>query len=450
LKVLTISLPGDYDYPYMKRLEIFSIILCSLLILASCGAPPALPSSPSEATPIPAPILTYTLTTSVTPSNGGYISPSDGQYKAGIQVTLTAVPGSGYTFDYWEGHASGSSPSIDILMNSNKSVIAHFKSITSAAIPPPSTITPLPEEIKKIPPYTGLVTRYYAWQYGGREWTWELQIPQALYDYYREMPRPPTRNYSVYVTHPLDDTYIDRLVDEIREAAQQKDFDELETVEFAVSFVQSLPYTSDSVTTPYDEYPRYPIETLVDNGGDCEDTSILMASLLNRMGYGVVLITFPHHCAVGVLGGEGIYGTYWEHNGGKYFYLETTNTGWGIGKVPKEYEGTTAYIFDMAPTPILTHDWSATSRGSIVELEVKVKNCGSASADSVYILVGFDAGEDKLWNPEQSQPFQVLVDYQVTIKFSLQAPLNKHTRLIIQIVDDGYAVDESHSKWFDT
>ena len=432
---------------HMKRLVIFTIALCSLLVLANCGAPPALPSPPSSTTPAPTPTptQTYTLTTNVTPSDGGYISPLGGEYAVGTQVTLTAVPASGYTFGYWEGYASGSSPTIHIIMNCDKSVTAHFESITSPPTPPP-----LPAVIREIPPYTGLISCHYDWTYRTKEWTWELQIPQELYRYYKEIPRPPTQNYSVYVTHPLDDTYIDYLIDEIRKAARQEGFDELETVEFAATFVQSLPYTSDSVTTPYDEYPRYPIETLVDGGGDCEDTSILMASLLNHLGYGVVLIILSDHCAVGVLGGEGIYGSYWEYNGEKYFYLETTNIGWGIGEIPKEYEGATAYVFDMVPTPILTHDWSATGTGSIVELGVTVHNLGSAPADSIYILAGFDAGGGMLWNPKKSQPFQVLVNHQVTVKFSLQVPLDKHTRLLIQIVDDDYAVDQSYSEWFDT
>jgi|GEM_PF-1230107 len=54
------------------------------------------------------------------------------------------------------------------------------------------------------------------------------------------------------------------------------------------------------------------------------------------MGYGVVLIKLPGHVAVGVRGGEGIYGTYYSENGEKYFYLETTSEGWKIGETPDE------------------------------------------------------------------------------------------------------------------
>ena len=278
-----------------------------------------------------------------------------------------------------------------------------------------------------------------------------MQIPQALYDDYKGIPRPPTANYSVYVTHPLDDTSMNNLVKMIERVAEKEGFSELEKVEFATTFVQSLPYTSDSVTTSYDEYPRYPIETLVDNGGDCEDTSILLASLVNTIGYGVILIAYPgSHCAVGVKGGEGIHRTYFKYKEGKYFYVETTNTGWGIGAIPKEYAGVKAKIYDMTPTPILIHTWKARGEGTTVDLEVTVENLGSAAAHNVYAFVGFDAGGGKLWNPQESKTFTLSVDQSITVKFSLRAPLEKHTRLVIQIIYGSYAVDESYSKWFDT
>lgn len=310
-----------------------------------------------------------------------------------------------------------------------------------------------------------VLARHYAWSYSGNEWTVELQIPEALYNYYMDLPRPPSENYSVYITHPSDDDYIKSLTDEIENIARQEQFSELEKVEFATAFVQHLPYTTDSVTTSYDEYPRYPVETLVDDGGDCEDTSILLAALLNEMGYGVVLVAFPEtsdtdgHMGIGVLGGEGIYGTYFNVDGQKYFYVETTNTGWGIGDIPEQYERVGVNIYEMVPTPILTHKWTGETTERIlgsqvteftVDLQVIIENLGSSPADDVFILAGFDAGGGKIWNSEKSQPFNISVDQRVTIKLTLQAPLGKHTRLVIQVVDDGRAVDESHSEWFDT
>jgi hypothetical protein len=71
----------------------------------------------------------YTLTTSVSPAGGGSVSPAGGTYAAGSQVTLTAIPASGYSFSHWGGHASGSQNPITITMNSNKSITAYFTTV---------------------------------------------------------------------------------------------------------------------------------------------------------------------------------------------------------------------------------------------------------------------------------------------------------------------------------
>jgi hypothetical protein len=307
----------------------------------------------------------------------------------------------------------------------------------------------LPEIIDEESISTELIARDYTWTYEG-EWSWHGEIPQFLYEYYQKLPRPPTMNYSVYVTHPLDDPYIDILVDKIEEAARKRGFNDYQTVEFAAAFVQSLPYTADSVTTPFDEYPRYPVETLVDNGGDCEDTSILLASIIEKLGYGVVLIELPDHCAVGVKGGENVYGAYWEHEGNKYFYIETTDLGWKIGEIPDVYEGATATTYPMVPVPILTHEGSLKGNDYFAEVEVTVKNIGTAPAQNVSVLAGFDAGEDLVWNSQESQFVTIGVNQEAKVTLKLRIPSDKHTRLIVQVLNDNIVVNESYSEWFDT
>lgn len=68
----------------------------------------------------------YTLTVHIAPPGGGSVSPGSGTYKGG-EITLTATPHANYTFDHWSGDAKGSSPSVSITMNGNKTVVAHFK-----------------------------------------------------------------------------------------------------------------------------------------------------------------------------------------------------------------------------------------------------------------------------------------------------------------------------------
>ncbi|MFA5056269.1 MAG: hypothetical protein WC562_08930 [Dehalococcoidia bacterium] len=326
-------------------------------------------------------------------------------------------------------------------------------STVSCALLPNSTSTSEPVQIIAEPTYSpDTINRQYEWSYDKQTWQWTLAIPQSLYDYYAERPRATTQDYSIYVTHPADDDYIDTLVDKIEEVAASAGYDAWETVNFAVSFVQGLPYATDDVTTAYDEYPRYPIETLADNGSDCEDTSILMAAILHHMGYGTVLISLPNHMAVGVLGGEGVSGTYWPRSDGNYYYLETTGSGWEIGELPPEYEGLNANnIYDIAPVPILSQDWSAQSSSfGKTSLTITIENLGTAAATDVYIYAAFDAGSGMVWNAEESDLFDLGIDQSVTITMQLNTPKAEYTRLIVQIVDNGYAVDTSYSEWFDT
>ena len=56
----------------------------------------------------------------------GTVTPGSADYEAGTTVTLTAVPDAGAVFDHWEGDAAGTSPTVDVLMTSDKEVTAVF------------------------------------------------------------------------------------------------------------------------------------------------------------------------------------------------------------------------------------------------------------------------------------------------------------------------------------
>jgi len=97
------------------------IIACTIAIIAAIvlfNIKPWERTQPAE---------TYTLTTIVSPSGAGSISPPGGEYESGRQVTITASPASGYTFDHWSGSASGTASVVTITMDSDKSVTANFE-----------------------------------------------------------------------------------------------------------------------------------------------------------------------------------------------------------------------------------------------------------------------------------------------------------------------------------
>jgi hypothetical protein len=76
---------------------------------------------------------TYALSVNISPLGAGSVSPLSGEYEPSVQVTLTAIPASGYTFDYWDGDVSGSSATITISIDSDKTVIAYFSVVDIAA-----------------------------------------------------------------------------------------------------------------------------------------------------------------------------------------------------------------------------------------------------------------------------------------------------------------------------
>ena len=71
---------------------------------------------------------TYTLTTTVSPSEGGTVSPSEGEFTEGEQITLTGTPtDDGWVFSRWEGDWSSSSNPTTILMDRNKILVGVFE-----------------------------------------------------------------------------------------------------------------------------------------------------------------------------------------------------------------------------------------------------------------------------------------------------------------------------------
>lgn len=102
------------------------------------------------------------------------------------------------------------------------------------------------------------------------------------------------------------------------------------------------------------ELIRYPIETLIERTGDCEDTAILYASLAKALGADVALLLMADHVAIGLAGNFS--GTYYAFNGKKYFYLEATSRSepsaevvrnFHIGKVPEGSRGAKAAVFPI-------------------------------------------------------------------------------------------------------
>ena len=180
------------------------------------------------------------------------------------------------------------------------------------------------------------IRRTYVWTYGGNTWSFTYDFPTSAYELHKSLTRTVDyTNYDVYVNDPRDDAVLQDFVSKLEQTATGLNI--WERLNLVIALVQSIPYVGESC-----EYPRYPIEMLVDQQGDCEDSAILTAALVGHMGFGVVLLAFLEetHMAVGirVLPPQHQELQSYEWNGDPYYYLEPTSLGWAIGQIPPTYQ----------------------------------------------------------------------------------------------------------------
>jgi len=193
------------------------------------------------------------------------------------------------------------------------------------------------------------LTRTYSWEFDGRQWTIQHTFNASDYSYFRAMDRTlPYTAYGTYILNPEDDATLRALAVAIDALGLEVGLNVLERLNLVLAFVQAIPYVSEQC-----EYPRYPLETLVEGRGDCEDAAILAASLLRELGFGVVLLAFleESHMALGIRvvppGATALQSYAW--NGDLYYYFEPTSPGWEIGVVPPAYTSE-PHIIDLVPT----------------------------------------------------------------------------------------------------
>lgn len=109
---------------------------------------------------------------------------------------------------------------------------------------------------------------------------------------------------------------------------------------------KSIRYVSDGV----DDFAKYPIETIAEGCGDCEDKSILFGSFAFSLGFSAAIFVITGHAFVGVHlesapTHNSQYPSRWYLNiGGDYYYTcETTMDGWLVGDLPASSQGQSVY-----------------------------------------------------------------------------------------------------------
>lgn len=334
----------------------------------------------------------------------GIVTKGSGEYPALSSVTLTAVPGIGYSFGGWyntDGTMAKASSVIEIgMIAENITLYAYNAREYDRYVTGPFELEPeynlenviwtvydysgqyvyennvLSYEFKKAGNYVityhgqtvseknssdyygmyrvmseGMVPRSYTWKFEGISYTMDVGIEYQDYTYYRDIQTDRCRTYHInYGKLVFDDDHTAQFVvvdDYIKGIAKwfntkrlEKTWSDYQTASCILSFVQSIPYVTDYYSKGVNEYWKYPVETLYECCGDCEDTSFLYCAIAKAMGYHTALLIFDGHMAASV-NVYGASGTAFLCTAGNmtytYYYCETTGTGWKIGESPPGY-----------------------------------------------------------------------------------------------------------------
>lgn len=141
----------------------------------------------------------------------------------------------------------------------------------------------------------------FYWDFDSNQYHLETVLNYTTYSYYRSLDHSidwsNAENYEDVIPQYArfatpDAPYVQELALELKNMSIQSGYTtNIEIAEFIYSFVGAIPYQydldSEGNTT---EKPKYPIEMLFENGGDCEDASALYISLVESLGYDAALM----------------------------------------------------------------------------------------------------------------------------------------------------------------
>ncbi|MDD1700060.1 MAG: hypothetical protein LUQ04_04620 [Methanoregula sp.] len=189
------------------------------------------------------------------------------------------------------------------------------------------------------------------------------------------------QSYRAMIQDPAQESLYAALLAETDTIRLRQKLSDDEYVELIAVYIQSLRYE-----TREQNPAKFPVETVVDRAGDCDDKSLLLAGLLSREGYPVALLLFgpESHMAVGVGSDD-----YHYKNSG-YAFIETTNYSF-VGVPTSKLGGNLTLGSDPVIIPVSNgtkfygsgsetryiHDMYLLSDQKVKELEPRVKSIGA-------------------------------------------------------------------------
>jgi len=258
----------------------------------------------------------------------------------------------------------------------------------------------------------GIGNNSYTWTYNGNVYALNFELNDEEYAYYvdyeiaRYMAVINDRdNLRTFITH--DDSVVVYVAGCLDNLSKQGGLSKAEEASMVLTFVQTMPYSADYDTHLMSDYWSFPVETLHDGTGDCEDKSILYSSLLMALEFDTVLLIYDSHIAVGV-NCDNITGWYYTIENVKYYYCEPTVLGWNIGEMPLEYD-----------------------EGYVLVISAKL------TAPIDFIVEGGDGQITLAWKKPSGGGSEI--DFYVVYQNGIQVAITENTSIIIKGLTNGQA-----------
>lgn len=289
------------------------------------------------------------------------------------------------------------------------------------------------------------IEKQFEWHVNGNTQRYSVRVPNRLYDYYKERHR--INDYKAYGSDPFDDDLISNTAQEFSDLGSDQS-----VIESLVEFVRGMKYTPDEVATGYKNYTKYPIETIVEAGGDCKDTSILLASILKTIGFDVRLIELPddNHMAVGISGESGIDGDYFRQNDTRYYYIETTDTDVDIGEQPDKIQGNNVQLKRITghPTLIGAVQANGTTVGGAPKFNVEIENVSEYTAQEVTATIKLQDKSGTVISSAEVSTESLKENENIEENIWLEPPEPEtEVRLDIQLTESGDVHDIFNTKY---
>lgn len=207
--------------------------------------------------------------------------------------------------------------------------------------------------------YTTFTILYYT-NFSENQQIISLSVPYEKYESYHKRNHPSWEKNNLapveeYITS--NETIIIQIVETVKNITQSEE----ELANALLNLVQDKMYGTNIRYYPTTEL-KYPIETLVEMGGDCDTHSILYGTLMKAAGFDVILLYSnetlddgQHHVAIAVHledppqhSLEEYEDSVYIHNEQNYYYAETTQAYWRVGDLPPKFENVTFQVMPLS------------------------------------------------------------------------------------------------------